>query len=364
MTAKQYFNNAVCEVIERWTLLQKGMLMVARAVVPSFLSVTYFRSIRRRIDWRELAALYVLVFTVTFVAQMVLAGWNGRLFPDDNPLTKNFFEDVENLLNYSIVCELYIVVGYIFLKHTYFFGLLVNHRPLYQKLNVRFSYEKRYASVAGAVLVILSAFIIQSGYASEVQGYAHWYWFMESGPPSPEIGLAGYFYFFVNLLLLLFVLWVAVAHFHLFEISFRMADGLRAVVSSDAIDRDFWTDTDHLKEDLAPFAWHTVTSKAFVLILTVNMFTWKMNEKNVALMYEMAVIAIAIFGIWIFAIPRYFIQFQIFSIWKKLKVHEYTDLRMPMVLGASALMDLVLITILIKALLGDAAEKFFDRLFS
>ena len=119
-----------------------------------------------------------------------------------------------------------------------------------------------------------------------------------------------------------------------------------------------------MKEELAPFAWRTLTSKVFVLILAVNMLTWKLNEANVGIMYELSVIVIAIFGIWIFALPRYFIQLQIFRIWQKIKVNEYKDLRMPYIVGLSALIDLVLISILIKALLGDAAEKFFERLFS
>ncbi len=364
MTAKQYFNNLVCSIIENFRVVRTIIDQFIRLLFPNFLSIPYFNKIKSIISWKEITSIYILVFTVVFIGQLVIAAIDNRLLTDDDIFTKNFFEDTENLINYIIICEAYVIVGFIFLKHSYYFGKNVNTKTFYTCLNIKIENKKYYRSVIGFIFIIILSFILSSGYATEVNNYASYYWFMETAPPNVSMGLAGYYYFFVNLSLLLFVLWVALAHLNLFTISFQISNSLRRVINEPFVDKSYWTNVDYLKEELAPFAWHTLTSKAFVLILTLNMFTWKVNEANVAVMYELAVIAIAIFGIWVFALPRYFIQFQIFKIWQKLKVNEYKDLRMPYIVGLSALMDLILISILVKALLGDAAEKLFDRLLS
>ncbi|MEZ4423045.1 MAG: hypothetical protein R3E98_06540 [Gemmatimonadota bacterium] len=59
---------------------------------------------------------YLFVFFLS--SSPALSGINGMLLPDELEETKNFLEDVENLINYLLLTA-YVVACYWFLKQTY-----------------------------------------------------------------------------------------------------------------------------------------------------------------------------------------------------------------------------------------------------
>ena len=364
MNSKQFVSSAVCLLFENHSSLRKTFGGIVNFLYPHFERIPLFPKIKSALKNPNKLSIYLVLFLFLFVIQAVWAFVINRFYFDDNPFTKNFLEDWVDILNYSIICEAYIILGIEFLSRKYF---IYENLKASNFLPSDFKESKlKYNGLIGTSFVLIIATTISIGYTLEVNSYSNFYWFMYTPPPNVTFAPNGYFYLFMNQLLSLLVIWVAASHFGLFQVSGVLANYLRNIFKSsnkEELQSQFQDEND-LKKRLSPFSELILISKAFVLVITINLLLWKFNQPEIKPMYELAVLFTAIFGIWVFALPRYFIQYHIFLIWRKMEKHDYKDLRMPWIVGFSATIDIILITILIKVLLGDAISNLFHNLFS
>jgi hypothetical protein len=211
------------------------------------------------------------------------------------------------------------------------------------------------SSGIGTILVLLGAIFFTIFYILETKTYASFYWFMQTGPGNVTFGLSGIYYIIMGFILYLFISLIAYSHSALFQISGKISAKLMRISENRDIEqlRDCFENEHLLKEQLAPLSRVYMVSRLFFLVITLNLITWKFNEPNVGFAYRFAVFFLFIIGLMFFSMPRYYIQFHIFSIWKRLDKHTYIDLRMPWYAGITTILDILILAILVQFLLPD-----------
>lgn len=359
MNVKQFANSVICAAFQRFKWLRWVGAHFASWFFPSFLRIPLPNIIRfePRPRKREFLWLYLIPFLVVFVVQGVLAFFEGRFWPDSDPLTKNFLEDAENLLDYILIVEAYVISGYLFLILSRDSENAIREKSHEIGVSIELKPEFKSGWLA-CVAVLVAGMLGISGYAKELSEYSFHYWFMESHSPV-TFGFSGYYYLYINAFLLTFVCWVGFSHFGLFLSAGRIAKAIRNVdlSSLSTNQRDKIEDSNWIKRWLAPMSWQLVASKVFVLSIVLNLITWKTNEPKAGAMFDLGVIFVALMGMWIFAIPRYFIQYQFFYVWKKMGLDEYKDLRLPWIAGIGAVIDFALISLAVNVLITDRGSS-------
>lgn len=363
MNGKQCFNTAVLEVFDRLSRTAPRVAGIGPAAVevlfPRFMRLPLGSFWRNQISGRGALYGYLFVFLVLFLIQAIWAAANGRFFPDGDTTTTMFMEDIENITNYLIICEAYCIIGYLFLVQTYSIRSRLRGDGLPIADETTGSMPRR--GIFAAPVVFIVALCGAAGYALEVHASSSRYWFMESGPPSITLGMAGYYYLFTNLLLLLLVTWVGFAHFGLFHVARDILRHLKDVVTSgNAKDLEDWTDDEIPKRRLAAFAKYVLTSKLMVFCLMLNMLTWRLGS-NAGVMYRLTVVIIMVFGVWVFSLPRYAVQRHLFQMRALVGKSTYHDVRGPWALGISSLLDVLLFSFIMNYLFGDAIRKVFEE---
>lgn len=370
MNSKQFISSASIYLFEKYKYLKIFFGGLANFFYPSFERFAIFQFIKSKLRKRSLIGIYVFIFVFLFCVQAVWAFYTGRFYIDNDILTKNFLEDWVDIVNYTIICEIYIILGLEFLLHKYFiFSSLKESKFLPESFIPK---KNKFSNLYGLALIFIIATFSSIGYTNEVNSYTHFYWFMATPPPEVTFAENGFYYLFVNQLLMLFVIFVAANHLGLFNISSQLVSEIDKILNNDknklVLDTDEqlkeWADDNLMKQRLLPFSKLILLSKAFVFVITINLLLWKYNQPQIKPMYELSVLVVAFFGIWVFAIPRYHIQYKIFLLLGKLGRNEYKDLRMPWIIGASAAIDVILISILIKTLMSDTISTLINDLFS
>jgi hypothetical protein len=363
MNAKQFIGSAVTHVVDLYPRIRRFFSDLAHFVYPDFERYPVFTESMGNIKF---VYAYLFIFFFLFVMQAFWAYKYDRFWPDSDPSTKNFLEDWVDIINYVAICEAYLIIGYQFLKSSYrVTAKLIENGVLPPTQNIQdVSPIKNLSAVS---LVLLSGIIATLGYFNEVKTYTYHFWFMQPSEYVVAMDSGGIYYIIISLLLMLFVSWVIFAHFGLFRIAGKISENLQLIhkmIEKDSEEVTIWSDENIIKKMLHPFAVQILYSKAFVLVVTLNLLLWKYNDSNVSYMFDISVIVAAILGIWVFSLPRYYVQYYVFLIWQKIGKEEYKDMRMPWILGSSAFIDVVLIAILINKLLGETWSKLLDKLFS
>ena len=325
------------------------------------LSVQIFRD--NELSIKGIVLGYLFIFFVLFVMQGAGAAISGMFMPDNSDSTKTFLEDLPNAINFAFLCEAYCITGFYFLLQTYTIRNRLRENGFEITNEDPLTITRRGYLAALAILIL--ALVGSAGYAREIHTYKYFYWFMQAGPPSVTLGLWGYYYLFVNMLLLLFIIWVGFAHFGLFHVGRDISRHLENIAKTkDEASIQEWAQDELPKIRLEAFSKYIVTSKLLVFWIMLNMLTWKRNEPNIGLMYELSVVITAIFGIWIFSLPRYSVQRHLFKIRQIAGKSSYPEVRGPWILGLSSLLDIVLFSFVANYLLGDAIGKLFKKIFS
>lgn len=357
MNPRQFVNSAICVGIDKARLFRKYGDALLGLFFPDFLKLPPSKIIGLRNPWKFSGAVFLYVFFFLFVVQACWSYLNGRFFSSTIPLTKNFLDDWENVFNYTVICELYCIFGLLSIKNIYLLGHDIRESSLTRYLGLNLYSTSNTKGFLGAIAVLLIPLVGAAGYATELHTYKSFYWFMESGPPGKvSLGPLGYYYVFVNFLLQLLVVWVAFSHLGFLRFCGTISARLRDI-AEDEERRAEWLDEHKIKKWLYPISKQILVTKLFVAVIAFNLVLWKVNEPNVGLMLKISVSALLVYGIWIVSVPRYYIQYRIFEIWKRHDMHEYKDLSMPWLLGASATVDLVLISFLVRTLAGDDFSK-------
>lgn len=360
MNARQFVNSAICVTLDRFPGFKATLFLFPKFFFPDFLRGVKIREVNN--PFALAVTIYFIVFFLVFLMQGLMANQhNAFFFPENfkhscfnNVECLNYFlGDYANLLNYTVLVEAYCISGCFFLIYT---NNIENYLRSSEPIG-HLDYSETESSFLGSAFSILFVltFVLLGfcGYAMEIQSYPpHWYMNTPQGPAT----FSGYYYLFVNLILLLFVAFVGIAHLGMFKTASSISKGLHAVRNSDNLDSlKAWIDDNKVKKWFAPFASQVLISKIFVLSIILNMTSWKMWEPNVGIMNTIAIVIMVIAGVWFVTLPRYYIQYQLFEIRKKCEVLEYKDIRTPWILGASAVVDIILIAIVTDLLLNREA---------
>ena len=359
MNVRQFINSGFCAFAEQFPVTRRMLSLLPRFLSPDVLRVVRFH--RRYSALKLIGFVYILICVVVFGVQAGLSLANGTFWVDENPSTKNFLEDRSNLFHYLIVVEAYCIAGMLFLRAQY------NHREAFARSglddHLMLPDDKDHNLLWDAlpiILILLSSLALSAGYAVDVQNYTTKYWYMQ--PDSDSFGFAGYYYLFVNFGLMAFIVTVGFSHLGLFKLAGKIAHALRKIYrSDDQVAISHWANASRPRKWLAPLSEQILFSKLFALSLLLNIVSWKTGQRDLGLMYTLAVLILSAGALWIVTIPRYFIQYQIFKIREKAGGHEYLDLRMPWIIGWSAMVDLILVVILGKVLLNPVIIELLQR---
>ena len=291
-------------------------------------------------------------------------------FPiSDNGVTE-FLEDRWNLINYIVIVELYCFcgVGYIlsFMSIDEGFQEVGINRFLGEPLpSATQVFGDKTLGIWGFGLTLLIPLIAGPRYALEVQEIsAGKFWFNGMAQGNTSYGFSGYYYLYLNFILLCFVVLVAVMHIGLFRWSQILSSSLRKVYEGTNVhENTAWSDDHKINQAFAPFSETVIWSKGFIICLVANIYTWELSKVTTyggseLGLIDWSVFLLALIGMWLVSFPRYIIEYRIFHIKKKLGIQEYKDIRMPWVLGWSAFIDGILLIFLLKILFGNVADKF------
>ena len=202
MNSKQFVNTVILvgidKISNRLFFLNGFGKFITDLLFPRFMRIPIGNFWKKKTNSDIVIYAYVFVFIILFVVQAAWALVNGKYFPDQDNSTKMFTEDIENLINYILLCEAYCITGYFFLIQTYTVRRKLRRDGILIDLTDDNKIIKK-GFISGIAIFII-ALIGSAGYAVEIHNYTSNYWFMKSGPPKIELGYAGYYYLFINFL--------------------------------------------------------------------------------------------------------------------------------------------------------------------
>ncbi len=280
-----------------------------------------------------------------------------------------FLDDPHNLLNYILIVPLYLAAGTGFAMSLF----SLQHRlvPAANTAGIPLEHDVKplFSGVAVSLCFVLLVVIMQAGYAADVmENSNHFFWF-HGAERDAHMRFNGYAYLLINAFLCGFVVLIALLHLELFRWARVISNGLKNY-DSIASEKDsiFIHNGNKLKEILSPFTETAIWSKAFAMLLALNIFTWQLSgvsggsealtsgtEDNTWFFRFVAVLYLVIV-LWLVSLPRYRVQYELFKLRKTKGVHEYFDIRMPWTVGWSVFIDLVLLFFFSVAIFGSAGD--------
>jgi len=366
MNPKQFVNNGICYIIDS---LKGSTLLkwISLLMYPDYPLLPKIKLIERKNLFQEIIRLYIFSFIILFIIPVIWSYLNGRLWVDEDDITTNLFEDKANLWNYLIICELYIIIGYYILKtnsnlkdhlRKSNFTSLIKLDGFDEKTKSKFGYF-------GLVILFVSTLYFASGYAHDItlKSTSH-YWFMETFTPNVTYSRLGYYYFFINFLLLFFVLIVGFSYFGFINKIGFIANQMKLINRSYDVAslKKQWEDDNILKQKLSPITTQMLLLQLMVAILTLNIVLWNINKQGLGFNYDVTVFILIIFGVWLFTLPRYYINYQVFKIWQKIGKNEYKNLSLPWLMGLSSVIDIVLFSLLLNKLLDKELSEIIKNI--
>ena len=325
----------------------KGIGWLFDAVTP-----TFNRRIPHNINYYVKGWAVVVVFTCLINAAASL--WRGTFFPDGNDFTKQFLEDWPDLLNYLVLCPLYVLIALQFVTHAA--RLDIELAPVWTVLSGKPSKIAEASSVhiiGIAVLSMAISILFITKYMREFLSYRSTYWPISVGDNGVRtLGSHGIYYASLNVVLNLFMVVPGLYHFRMLRVAHRFGSLAQSTSSlssgnlSNSLDSE-----DRARAALKPLSDTLALSKALIAVFMLNAITWSRNEPEAHGTLDITVLALLFLGIGLFAYPRYHIQYWLYRKWNTDKSAKYPDIRQPLAAGVNALADSIM--------LGTAAVALF-----
>lgn len=384
MNTKQFVSSLLFHGVDwgvsRCPLIGPALALPLRITFPTMAYERFGRYAMRRSIF---LSVYLAGFLICFGLQALLAHQAGFLGvldssfgaqpdPAGGPDRVMFLDDAQNLFNYVVLVPFYLVAGTGFMISL--FSLKDRMAPAHGHVGFALDYSIRpLLSGVGAVGAFVTIVVLsQAGYANDLHRNAVQLFWFHGATIDGAFGYNGYAYLVVNTFLASFVILVALLHLEMFRWSSILARGIRQY----AAERDkigiFVGNGDRLKELFSPFTETAIWSKAFAMILAVNIYTWRVSgvsgDSHAAELdanswfFRLIVLVYVVIALWLVSLPRYRIQYEIFRLRGRNGVHDYFDIRMPWTIGWSVFIDLMLLTFFSTALLGNA--EIFDLIAS
>jgi hypothetical protein len=325
--------------------------------------------------WLKTSGWLVALLTSVFLfgGNAVWAYFDGQLFPDANAATLNFFEDWPNMINYTVVCPLYVMLCTCFLVHIRRLRSGLRNAALFETLRMEATPSRvttQRLVIIGA-LCLLGSFVSISVFAGELKRYPQLYWFQTLGVGGEKVASAHSFYYVLtNFALNVIVLATLAMHLELFAVAaivsrrlqqLRDAKGEAATGSGGeapggSSDISQWS-KDRLVQMFAPFSALYLVSKAIVIVLLVNMYTWKAAQLSFFGLLDMTIVILGLAGAAIVSYPRYHIQYWLFRTWRSYNVYDYPELRGPLVAGLANMADVLILGAAMTNLIAYVMKK-------
>jgi hypothetical protein len=269
-----------------------------------------------------------LTFIMCFVVVLVWSAAVGTLSGND-PSRLYLIEDWVNLLNYSLLCPLYIGFGAVLIALT-----IRGNAELKQLTSANGPTDRLIGGYSSAFLFLLAVFVIALFVSAQFMAenmnpsiYPRIYWFMDTGGPngSRVMGAFGFYYGLLNFCLLLFTLLTVGAFLSEFRLLIQVAESLDRVKADQSIT------TEMLRTRLTTFTQVYLAGKIAVASYMANALVWKTSQTHHSTNLLVLGGALTLFGVGFLSIPRYYIELQWFRLNRigtsAATAVEYEDLR-------------------------------------
>jgi len=293
----------------------------------------------------------LITFFFCFVVISVWTAIEGTLYGTD--INKIYFiNDYANLVNYIILCPLYIGLNSMLICLT--LKGWINLKKIPEKFFSRNAKKPILPFSILTVIVLSLSTVFTINYIYECQNpstYQKIYWFIEAINKNGERIFSALGIYYILLTFILFNISILAIMFFLpiFLFSIEIGKSIKKIKGNEVININL------LKENLSYFK---IVAKGLIVIYMLNLITWKWQNPEGSINFLIMAVLLTFFGIFFVSIPRYYIEFELI----KYKIRKYNFSKDESVLNYEHLMkyndsmfvyilDAIILTILISYIL-------------
>ncbi|WP_299117027.1 hypothetical protein [uncultured Winogradskyella sp.] len=292
--------------------------------------------------------IYLITVFLLFGVNFLWAWKNGRLLPLEDDFYYNFLEDIPNIINYLVICPVYISCGIYFINRTARMKSEFQSNGLLKLLGISAShYGKQWAkNILLLVLLFSVSFITITIYIDELSRYNRVFWF-QNQMSNGDIALntQGFYYLLTNLILNMLTVLVVISHFEFFRFSSLFGKKLKALSQNDSQDNlpNELLDKNKVIKYFKPYITLYGVSKILVVAYIANMYTWRAQNVDFVGILDFTILLIAVLAAALISYPRYHIQYWLYKVWEKNGVSEYPEIRNPFYKGLANVADYLIL---------------------
>lgn len=235
-------------------------------------------------------------------------------FSGDDPTRIYFSQDWQNLINYIVICPLYLAFSFQLIT------IAIKGWPSITSIQIqpiqKLPIPRRSITFVVFIVVALSLILtinyVQESLDHKVYSKIGW-WVGEIGSGGERIlGVVGTYYFLLTFILQSICITAVFSYLAVFFAAVRVG---KAIAKED-------TDSDisfkSLSKSLASFTEAYLAVKLLTASVMLNAYTWKYERPEASVNYAILIALLAVFGVFVFSIPRYYIELE----WFKFKVRR------------------------------------------
>ena len=244
---------------------------------------------------------FIVTFILCFVVNIVGCYISGTLIGDD-PKRQYFFYDMASIINYVIICPIYVGLNVILIdRFIDSYCVSINYLDIYNLLK---------KNILWIAIILTISFLITTNYTKEIlDPNTHFkiYWYI-SYYNSEELylGLIGTYYIIINFILTIFISNSFI--FFLKQFFFARNINISEIKNNN--------NTDSINQQLHSFVYEYFIFKFLIASYMANVCTWRMSQPHGSINYYIMIIFVTFLGLVIITIPRYYIQKQLYKIYK------------------------------------------------
>ena len=272
--------------------------------IPVDFSIVMRNSSLKKAFWSGILFGWIFCFAGT----VVVTALSGTLIGNE-PDRLYFLHDWQNIVNYLVICPLYLAFSFQLITAVIKGWPALTSIPLVpiQKFPL-----PRRSITFGMFIIIVVGILFTLNYINEsidssVYSRIGW-WVGEIGLGNERIlGLVGTYYLILTFMLQTVCLAALFSYLSLFYATIRVGKAI-------AIEETFNAITfKSLSQSLASFTEAYLSVKLLTATLMLNAYTWKLERPEASINMVVLNSILAVFGVFIFSIPRYYIELEWFK---------------------------------------------------
>jgi len=245
-------------------------------------------------------------FLFCFVGTLIATYFGGTLTGED-PTRIYFINDYPNLINYLIICPLYVGLSAMFATL-----VLQSWQRIYLTdggFSTRVVGRRRLPLAVLIALVLGSSAVLTIQYIVEclnlaIYARAGWYVTVDAASGARSIGPVGIYYALLNFGLLSVCLlgFLFVVPYSAIAVDVGRAIRLESVTSR--------SDFSELRASLIEYTQSYIALKLLAVVLMLNAYTWKWEKPEGSLNFVLLAGVLSVVGVFIVSFPRYYIELE------------------------------------------------------